>query len=335
MKRFFVLLPGVLLLSCKPDPKNNTITHNLSGTIRNAHANSITIAHVNGFQKKVPINKNGHFSVNLPADARKSYMVLLNNQRTDVYINSKTQLTMSADADSLIQTLSYKGAGAQENNFLAAAGRDELRLAKTLPDDADINQIRSAVDTLMATREEKLAASHLDLVFIKNAIKSILPPKDFLIHRLDKRYVDKGLKGKPSPLFSYEDIHGKTVSLTDFRGKYVYIDLWATWCEICLMDMPLLNQMKKDLSGKNIVFISLSVDEQKNKEKWKRVVAREKMEGIQLIADKAKQSAFIKAYAIRSIPRFILIDPKGNVVDANAKPPGDPALTAQLEIVLK
>ena len=64
-------------------------------------------------------------------------------------------------------------------------------------------------------------------------------------------------------------------------------------------------------------------------------MTREHMSGIQLIADKAKQSSFIKEYGIRGIPRYILIDPQGNVVDANAKRPGEPGLAIQLEKLLK
>ena len=81
--------------------------------------------------------------------------------------------------------------------------------------------------------------------------------------------------------------------------------------------------------------MSISVDVQKDFEKWKKFVTDKQLGGIQLFADKDWNSDFIKSFGINSIPRFILIDPKGNVVSADAARPSDPKLQEELDTLFK
>lgn len=138
-----------------------------------------------------------------------------------------------------------------------------------------------------------------------------------------------------SPDFNYTDVNGKMVSLKSLRGKYVYIDVWATWCGPCKMEIPHLTKVEADYHGKNIHFVSLSVDQQKDKSKWTSYVKDNKLGGIQLLADKDFDSDFVKKYNINAIPRFILIDPTGKIVSGDAKRPSDPLLRKQLDTLLK
>ncbi|WP_134088619.1 TlpA disulfide reductase family protein [Olivibacter sp. XZL3] len=131
-------------------------------------------------------------------------------------------------------------------------------------------------------------------------------------------------KGNPSPRFSdYENYAGGTTSLTDLKGKYVYIDVWATWCMPCRQEIPYLQQLEKEYEHKNIMFVSISIDVEKARDAWKKMIAENNMGGIQLLAPKAGKSDFIEQYMIRGIPRFILIDPQGNIVSANAPRPSE------------
>ncbi len=132
--------------------------------------------------------------------------------------------------------------------------------------------------------------------------------------------------GSPSPIFNYENHKGGTTALTDLKGKYVYIDVWATWCGPCLREIPSLLQVEKDYHGKNIQFVSISIDEPKDYDKWKAMVTEKELGGIQLMADNNWKSKFVEEYAILGIPRFILIDPQGNIVSADAPRPSDPEL---------
>ena len=140
------------------------------------------------------------------------------------------------------------------------------------------------------------------------------------------------MKGKPSPTFTgYENHAGGVTSLSDLKGKYVYIDVWATWCGPCKREIPSLKKVEKDFHGKNIAFVSTSIDVATAHDKWVDMVKNEELGGIQLIADKDWKSQFVQDYGIQGIPRFILVDPEGNIVSADAPRPSSPKLVKLLE----
>src|SRR5690554_5580134 len=140
--------------------------------------------------------------------------------------------------------------------------------------------------------------------------------------------------GNPSPSFNYENYKGGTTSLADLKGKYTYIDVWATWCGPCLREIPSLKEVEKDYANKNIQIVSISIDESKDYDKWREMVEEKSLGGIQLMADNNWSSKFVQDYAILGIPRFILVDPEGNIVSADAPRPSDPQLRKMLDELL-
>ena len=129
--------------------------------------------------------------------------------------------------------------------------------------------------------------------------------------------------GAPSPVFTnYENANGGTTSLSDLKGKLVYVDVWATWCRPCLAEIPALKALHDKLKGKNIEFVSISIDE--DKDAWRKVVKERELKGVQLIADKAFESQFIRDYSINQIPTFLIIDKEGRIIDPDAPRPSDP-----------
>jgi len=124
--------------------------------------------------------------------------------------------------------------------------------------------------------------------------------------------------GTPSPDFTAYDINGKEYHLKDFAGKALYIDLWATWCGPCVEEVPYLEKLKQQYKGKDITFISLDVYDREDK--WKQMIKKKKMGGWQLI-NTDRNMPFLKKYVVDGIPRFILLDKDGKVVDANAPRP--------------
>ena len=128
---------------------------------------------------------------------------------------------------------------------------------------------------------------------------------------------EKLSKGKIAPEFKYADSVGKEHSLADYKGKFVYIDIWATWCKPCLHEIPFLNQLEDEYKDRNIEFISISIDE--NKEKWMQFVSEKNMKGIQLHA--GPDSQIMKDYMIGGIPRFIFIGPGGEIISDDSPRP--------------
>ena len=146
-------------------------------------------------------------------------------------------------------------------------------------------------------------------------------------------YAVKLSSGSESPKFlNYENFKGGTSSLDDFKGKVVYIDVWATWCPPCRQEIPFLQALENKLHAENIEFVSISIDD--NNQKWKDFVAKEGLKGVQLIADKAFESQFITDYGITQIPTFIIIGKDGKIINADAPRPSDPSIESVLRELL-
>ncbi|MFV0506901.1 MAG: TlpA family protein disulfide reductase [Bacteroidales bacterium] len=132
-------------------------------------------------------------------------------------------------------------------------------------------------------------------------------------------------EGQPAVDFKYPDINGKMVALSDLKGKVVVIDVWATWCGPCKKEIPHFKKLEKEYHGKDVAFMSVSIDEEKNKQKWADFVKKEELSGIQLFAG-GWNSDIAKFYNIKGIPRFIVIDKNGNLASSAAPRPSTPGL---------
>jgi thiol-disulfide isomerase/thioredoxin len=180
----------------------------------------------------------------------------------------------------------------------------------------------------------ELNGSTPNLETVYNEMMSYSLDEKFKKELTDKFEIVKNLaKGSPSPTFDYENINGGKTSLESLKGKFVYIDVWATWCGPCVAEIPALKEVEKEYHGKNIEFVSISIDDKKDHEKWKKMVADKELKGVQLFADNDWKSDFVKKYAIDGIPRFILIDTEGKIVNADAPRPSDAKLKELLKEV--
>jgi thiol-disulfide isomerase/thioredoxin len=189
------------------------------------------------------------------------------------------------------------------------------------------------------------AAKEVDTMVINESLRTVDPmiagTKGYYANILALK---KDLpKGAPSPQFKdYENYDGSTTSLEDLKGKFTYIDVWATWCGPCKAEIPSLKQLEKDYQTQNIAFVSMSIDDDRSHKgswelahtNWRAMVKDKNLGGIQLFAPQGWKSQFIIDYKINGIPRFILVDPDGNIVDASAPRPSDPALKALFETLL-
>ncbi|BDS10818.1 TlpA family protein disulfide reductase [Aureispira anguillae] len=142
----------------------------------------------------------------------------------------------------------------------------------------------------------------------------------------------KNRKGAVVEPFELYDENNNLISLQSLRGKLVYIDIWATWCGPCKKQIPHLEQLQKKFEGQDIYFVSISYND--NKKKWKKMVTEENMGGIQLFAPDS-EIPFLKNLAINGIPRFVLLDKEGKILEAKAKSPSNPEIIPYLEQYLK
>ncbi|HKC36716.1 MAG TPA: redoxin domain-containing protein, partial [Chitinophagaceae bacterium] len=126
--------------------------------------------------------------------------------------------------------------------------------------------------------------------------------------------------GKSSYNFSLPDTSGQIISMKDFKGKVVFIDVWATWCGPCRGQFPYLKEIEEEYKdNQNIVFLGISLDKLKDKQKWLKLIQKEKLSGVQLLDDFGK--SFGQKYGISAIPRFLLIDKQGKWIEIRCPKP--------------
>lgn len=141
--------------------------------------------------------------------------------------------------------------------------------------------------------------------------------------------IQKLSEGTVSPSFELYDINDRLVSLESLKGKLVYIDIWATWCIPCIKEIPALKIVEEEFKNEEIYFVSMCLKD--SKENFEKMVKEKALGGVQLFAPNDEIS-FFKDYFLSTIPRFILIDKEGKIIDAYAYKPSDPELK---ELLLK
>jgi thiol-disulfide isomerase/thioredoxin len=123
--------------------------------------------------------------------------------------------------------------------------------------------------------------------------------------------------GQPAPVFTIADSTGVEYSLEQYKGKVIYLDLWASWCGPCRAEaVPFKKLVEKYKDNENVAFISIAVIDKVDK--WKEALIADKPTWLQLFD---KNDVVKKAYFANSIPKFILIDKKGNIVSFDAPMP--------------
>lgn len=142
-------------------------------------------------------------------------------------------------------------------------------------------------------------------------------------------------RGVPAPDLTMVDLQGKSYKLSDFKGKVVLIDFWFMGCAPCKAEMPYLAQMAKELSDKDVVCISLSLDSgDVLMDGWRKFIATKGNETLNVNLPGGFTSQECKNYLVRGVPRIVIVDKEGKIVDAYAKRPSDPKLKKQLEELL-
>lgn len=284
--------------------------------------------------KKISVNKDGFFKDSFPVE-EGFYMLFDGKEYTQLFLKNGYDLSLKMDAKKFDESIVYSGKGALENNILAqnaikdaAYDYDSLLASSEEIFNKSINDKKIA--DLLVLDNKKLDANFVTLQK-KNIDKSLVSMAKYY----DEAMKTKKMDGAMSPTFEYDNYKGGKTKLEDFRGKYVYIDVWATWCAPCRAEIPFLKKLDEKYHQKNIVFVSLSIDQLKDVEKWRKLIKDKELGGVQVFADNDWNSQFVKDYNITGIPRFILIDPNGKIVKADAQRPSSPTIEAEFDALLQ
>jgi len=129
--------------------------------------------------------------------------------------------------------------------------------------------------------------------------------------------------GQPAPEFTLPNPQNELVSLSDFRGKYVYMDFWGTWCWPCIESIPDSREMQARFKeNKEVVFLNIALEyDEENIQEWKEFLQKNEFPGIHVVAEKQFRNPQLKPYLIQAAPTYILIDPEGKILQARAERP--------------
>ncbi|WP_420574229.1 TlpA family protein disulfide reductase [Kordia sp.] len=324
MKKLLLLVAVFAIFSCKNEPEVPKDYVTLSGKIENKNSNILTVRS-RTFSKTIKVNEDGTFKDTLKVE-KGVYYISDGKEGTNIYLENDFDLKLTLDTKMFDETVKYTGKGAVHNNFLA---EDALKTEKLLN-----MEFLTSLDAAGLEKEMKRIRKDLndfynsqkdvDSTIIASKLKDIDPMlKSYTRFASEEITIKtKFPKGTPSPTFNYENHKGGKTSLADLKGKYVYIDMWATWCGPCIREIPSLKKVEEQYHDKNIAFVSISVD--KNRDAWVKMVTDKNLGGIQLHF--GGDNTFSKEYIVSGIPRFILLDTEGKVVSPDAPRPSDPKL---------
>lgn len=132
--------------------------------------------------------------------------------------------------------------------------------------------------------------------------------------RLTERLVilKRSAIGTPMLNFTQNDTEGKPVSFSSFKGKYVLVDFWASWCGPCRAENPNVLKAYNKYKDKNFTVVGVSLDDKENN--WKKAIKDDGMPWTQLSDLKGWKNEVSTYYGIMGIPSTLLIDPKGNII---------------------
>ena len=334
MKKIAYFMVALAIASCKTEPKDYV---SISGSITDKNSDSIVIRS-RSYTKTIPVNADGSFNDTLKVETGE-YSLYDGNESTSIFLKNGFDLVVSLDTKMFDETIKYDGNGSEHSNFLAQKSLLQERLL-ILDELAALDSI-AREERFISIKEELTEFYNSDKTIDTSIVNSSLKSIDPMLNSY-RSYINADLamkralpKGAPSPTFdNYENINGEKTSLSDLKGKYVYIDVWATWCGPCKAEIPFLKTVEKNYHDKNIAFVSMSIDDdrthggswEKANEDWRKMVNEKELGGIQIFAPNGWDSEFVQNYMVDGIPRFILVDPEGNIVSASAPRPSSEEL---------
>ncbi|MDC1105388.1 TlpA disulfide reductase family protein [Prolixibacteraceae bacterium] len=337
--KFSSLMLIIFLASCtERTPRDYAL---LTMEVKDPKVDSLQVKVIGQPTKILTRNERGIFSDTVRFEKENEGLMVLfgNNDFTFLYLQKDKEVRVEVPNDDYTN-LTFSQDLVKENELLNEALTSATTYREGLKEEVDVEKGTASAKEYLDIFKDKIAKTQADSLYKINANKVVKNYARVLItnpikNRVRSYRMEEGdlAKGKPAPKFiDLENYKGGKTSLDDLKGKYVYIDIWATWCVFCKKEIPHLKKIEEKYHGKNIEFVSISYDAKSTYQKWRDMVKEKELGGIQLYANMDK--SFTKAFAVRGYPTFILIDPQGKIVSADAPRPSNPELVKLLDSIL-
>ena len=221
--------------------------------------------------------------------------------------------------------------------------------------DAEFRNYVTGTENYLLAYADTTASPAIALYIVGPILRSQLEPERFetvmtsmskrftshaMVQKTVKEYFDymqmvqqkklTDLTGKPAPEITLPDTNGKMTSLSSFRGKYVLVDFWASWCGPCRQENPNIVNAYNQYKDKNFTVLGVSLD--RAKQPWLKAISDDQLNWKQISDLKYWESAVVPLYHLEGIPYNVLVDPQGIVVAMNLR---GPALQSKLAELLK
>lgn len=350
----FLLLPFIALSQQKPKPAPKKaspsiiVTGKLKGLVENEWVSLSDVNVPEDTIAKVRV-KNGSFK--LKGVVAEPNLVNLN------FHNAQKKLMLFAGNDSVylagdVGQLQFikVGGSATHNDFMAfqqlfnplfeklsalnvqIASNPELNRNDSIMQayQGVFNKIQTAIDSFATIKKASplgaftiLVTSELsqDIALLENRFNRLDPVQQQGFYgKILKNQIDEGkigAVGSEAIAFTQVDTAGTPVSLSSFKGKYVLIDFWASWCKPCRMENPNVVAAYNRFKGKNFTVLGISLD--RSKEDWLKAIKDDGLYWTQLSDLKFWNNEVAQQYHIQSIPQNFLIGPDGKIVAKNLR----------------
>lgn len=348
MKRFlaiFLLFP--LSLAAQ---KKFIISGNLQGlpdgsavSLSNANSPEDTLARAivkdGGFELQGTVNEPNLYQLNLDGVQKKS-ILFIGNERVSVSGNVQTVQDLTVEGSKVHEDFEiFKKTFNPLFQELTAMGQRISKLPSLTRDDSvmtaykdQLNTIKAEVDKFVASHQSSPVAPFVVLVTseLEQDI-SVLERRYQLLHKnvqsgfygkmIRQQIVEKkaGAIGSEAIDFSQADTEGKKVSLSSFRGKYVLVDFWASWCRPCREENPNVVKAYNQFKDKNFTVLGVSLDN--SRQPWLKAIKKDNLTWTHLSDLKGWNNEVAAQYNIQSIPQNFLIDPSGKIIAKNLRGP--------------
>lgn len=256
--------------------------------------------------------------------AMKSYMQTVNTELQKIYVisNERDSLRSRGASDSLIMELdnkqqeladkvksfSLKAINEAKNPALTLF---ELGFYQAMANSRGFRLEGLTLDTVIAIIDKTAKAypSHEGLQAVNKQLAQQAAQEDQM-----QSGAPADMIGKQAPDFTLPDVNGKPVSLSSYRGKYVLVDFWASWCGPCRQENPNVVRAYNQFKSKGFNVLGVSLDRPGEKERWLKAIADDRLTWTHVSDLKYWESEVVPLYGLQGIPFNVLVGPDGKII---------------------